>query len=322
MPPMTGSFQVGGMTTLGKPFPSFAAVLNGAPQEDIRICLSTTSSCHVFDFNTYKRGKLHNKYPYMLTFEPFRAGTDTVTIKSAFSSSPMTVHGRAQVPIEVEGHPFEVEAYLVDLPQGIHGFFSRKFLADFNLSLGFTPGGMQKIVFNEPDDDDEDIADWVKNPRSGPPMKGSFQVGGMSIGGGPFPSFAAVLDGNPQEDIRICVSGSSTCNVFDFKAYKRGKLHEEFPHNLNFEPFRPGKDTVTLTVSYTSSPMKVHGRASVPIEIEGCLFQVDAYLTDLDPSIQGIFSYGFLKEFNLKLGSAPGGMQRIILDEEGGQVSM
>lgn len=136
-------------------------------------------------------------------------------------------------------------------------------------------------------------------------------VGGIAADG-VFPSFPAVLDGNPQENIRLTLSTASTCNVFDFETYKRGKLHKEYPYKMSFEPFRPGQDTVSIRSAYGTNPMMIHGRAEIPIEIDETLYMVEAYLVDLHPNVQGFLSLSFLRENKLGLEGTPDGMQKIV----------
>ncbi|KAF9938790.1 hypothetical protein BGZ65_012221 [Modicella reniformis] len=158
----------------------------------------------------------------------------------------------------------------------------------------------------------EDMREWQQDRLNFPPMSGSFVIGGSTLGKGSMPSFPAVLDGNPQENIRLTVSSASSCSVFDYQTYRRGKLHSEFPHMLNFEPFRPGKDTVIIRSIYGGEPMQVHGRARIPIEIDEEGYEVEAYLVDLHSSTQGVLSFQFLEEYGLQLRGTPDGMQMIV----------
>lgn len=155
----------------------------------------------------------------------------------------------------------------------------------------------------------DDMKEWRQDRLKFPPMTGSFVVGGAAVG--TFPSLPAVLDGNPEENIRLTVSTASTCNVFDFATYKRGKLHKEYPHMLNFKPFRAGTDTVTIKSVYGGEPMTVYGHAMIPIGIGEDGYTLDAYLVDLVPSIQGFLSVSFLREYDLQL-EFTDGMQKLV----------
>ncbi|KAG0290022.1 hypothetical protein BGZ97_006292 [Linnemannia gamsii] len=126
----------------------------------------------------------------------------------------------------------------------------------------------------------------------------------------------ATLDGDPQEEIRLMVSTASTCHIFDFETYKRGKLHKEYPHMLNYVPYRPGVDNVSITSVYAppgATPMTIHGTAAIPIIIDGYLYEVpDVFLVDTSPQVQGIFSGKFLADYKLQFSFTADGMQRVI----------
>ncbi|KAF8939476.1 hypothetical protein BGZ58_009650 [Dissophora ornata] len=158
----------------------------------------------------------------------------------------------------------------------------------------------------------DDIKNHKSDLRNAPPLKGDHVIGGVTVGDRPFPSFAAVVDGDPQENVRIMVSTASSCSVFDYQTYRRGKLHSQYPYNLAFRPYRPNVDTVTISTLVGSLPMTIYGHAAVPIIIDDVGYQADAFLVDLNPKIQGIFSFDFLKDFDLQLGFTKDGMQRII----------
>ncbi|KAF9093524.1 hypothetical protein BGX23_003234 [Mortierella sp. AD031] len=74
------------------------------------------------------------------------------------------------------------------------------------------------------------------------------------------------------------VSTGSNCSVVDFETFKRGQLHKQHPHMLNYRPHRPSFDAVTIT-NATGSPLVVHGVAAVPIIADGRGLQAsDVYL--------------------------------------------
>ncbi|KAG0214680.1 hypothetical protein BGX33_001938 [Mortierella sp. NVP41] len=145
--PLKGNFQVGGSWMEGSEPLSMAATLDGRPQEEVRLMISTASTCHIFDFETFKRGTLHKKYPHMLNYMEYRPNIDKVTIKSLFGGSPMKVHGVAAVPIIINGELYQVfDVYLVDMGPQLQGVFSAQFLADNDLTFDFSETKTQKLV--------------------------------------------------------------------------------------------------------------------------------------------------------------------------------
>ncbi|KAG0285377.1 hypothetical protein BGZ96_010357 [Linnemannia gamsii] len=103
----------------------------------------------------------------------------------------------------------------------------------------------------------------------------------------------AILARDPEEDIRIIIATASTCHLFDFETYKRGKLHKQFPHMISYDAYRPGVDNVSIAMPGTPS-MTIHGTAAIPIVIDNVEYSVpDVYLVDLGPKVQGIFSFKF-----------------------------
>ncbi|KAF9123437.1 hypothetical protein BGW39_008968 [Mortierella sp. 14UC] len=167
----------------------------------------------------------------------------------------------------------------------------------------------------------DDLKEWKADRGKHAPLRGNFLVGGMWLAGQKPLSMAATLDGNPQEDVRLMVSTGSTCHVFDFETFKRGKLHKEYPHMLNYVPYRDNIDNIVIRpYAGNASPMKVHGTAAVPIVIDDCLFQVfDVYLVDMGPELQGVFSGKFLADYGLQLGFGEGNAQHLIFPPENQQ---
>ncbi|KAG0281761.1 hypothetical protein BGZ95_011079 [Linnemannia exigua] len=158
----------------------------------------------------------------------------------------------------------------------------------------------------------EEIQKFYALRATRPPIRGNFQVGGTWFWRLGPPSFHATLDGNPQENIRLMISADSTCHVFDFETFKRGKLHSELPHKLNYKPYRLFIDTVTITTAANLTPFTVHGIATVPIIIDGRALQVvDVFLVDLSSQIQGIFSNRFLNDYSYMLSFSPASGQRL-----------
>lgn len=142
------------------------------------------------------------------------------------------------------------------------------------------------------------------------PMTGKHSIGGATITDS-FPSMPAILDGKPKVNIQAMVAGS-TCHVFDYETYKRGKIYEKYPYMLKLIPFQPNVDTVTISSCYIEGNWTVYGRAEVPIVIDNYRFNVDVYLVDLHPSIQCILSMGFLKNYGLRLRVTSDGQQRLV----------
>ncbi|KAF9190745.1 hypothetical protein BGZ51_008260 [Haplosporangium sp. Z 767] len=143
LPPMTGSFEVGGFWRQGENPMSFAAKMDfGEEQQaqDIRVMLSTGSNCNVFDYKTFCRAKLDSTFPYQLNFRPLRPRIDTVEIRLALGGSTlMTCYGRATVPIQVDDNLYNVVCYLVDLNPQLQGILSGDFLVDFDMYLLLNP---------------------------------------------------------------------------------------------------------------------------------------------------------------------------------------
>ncbi|KAI1318573.1 hypothetical protein EDD11_006264 [Mortierella claussenii] len=145
--------------------------------------------------------------------------------------------------------------------------------------------------------------------RNAAPLTGNYVVGGASMGG-PIPSFAATLDGETEEEVRICLSTASTCNVFDWKTYKRGKFHKQLPYSAMFQPFRLGSDSVKIKSMYGGGePWDVYGLGVVPVIVDDQMCTVEAFLVDLSPALQGIFCLDFLISQELNLGFGPGAEQ-------------
>ncbi|KAI1318568.1 hypothetical protein EDD11_006258 [Mortierella claussenii] len=150
--------------------PSFPAVLDGEPQQDLRVFVDSGLSCCLFDYETLKRGTLHVD-PYRMMFisvnsegrfdlnqaELLPAAADgeaplvwaeTVKIKSTAGGEEWIVHGQGMVPLIVEGERCATWAYLVDMPKGpgaVQGCVNPKFLKDNLLKLTTTTDGGQKM---------------------------------------------------------------------------------------------------------------------------------------------------------------------------------
>ncbi|KAF9123436.1 hypothetical protein BGW39_008967, partial [Mortierella sp. 14UC] len=145
-PPLRGDYLIGG-AWVDTP-PSFAATMDGSPDLPMRCMISTPSECHVFDHETFRRGKLHRMFPYKLTYKPYRSGVDNVVIKSLYGGDPMTIHAIATVPVVVEGMLCLVpDVFLVDLAPQIQGIFSGKFMRDFRMNLSFGEGELQILTY-------------------------------------------------------------------------------------------------------------------------------------------------------------------------------
>ncbi|KAG0377232.1 hypothetical protein BGX24_006476 [Mortierella sp. AD032] len=307
-PPIGGSFQVGGSWFRRLGPPSFPATLDGNPQENIRLMISADSTCHVFDFETFKRGKLHSELPHKLHYKPYRLFIDTVTVTTAANLTPFTIHGIATVPIAIEGRGLQVaDVFLVDLSSQVQGIFSNKFLTDNSYMLSFSPASGQRLVFSprNPIPRVSSLSDRIVNMFCLPYQTFSrsklywrypfcrlftpfgagvdtvktwdtdgrrrldVYVGGLWTAGKKPLSMAATLDGDPREAVRVMISTASTCHVFGFEAFKRGKLHKEYPHMLNYVPYRENIDNVVIRSIYGGvPPMKVYGTAAASSMIQ------------------------------------------------------
>ncbi|KAG0210112.1 hypothetical protein BGX28_009653 [Mortierella sp. GBA30] len=170
----------------------------------------------------------------------------------------------------------------------------------------------------------EDMKEWREQRGKEPPLKGEFVVGGVWIDQPP--SFTATLDGNPQEQVEIIVSDPvpmyptskdplarrKRCNVFSWEHFKRGKLHNQYPHMLNFQYYRPGVDDVKIWSIMGGPPLKVHGFGKVPIVVGEYAYLVEAYLIETPSDVQGVFCRKFLAENRLTVHSLPNGKQKIV----------
>ncbi|KAG0075599.1 hypothetical protein BGZ90_009697 [Linnemannia elongata] len=146
----------------------------------------------------------------------------------------------------------------------------------------------------------EDIKEWNAERGKHPPLRGNYTFGGMWVGAPR--SFPATLDGSPDYPIRVMFSSLSSCHLFDHETFKRGKLHRTFPYKLNYKPYRPDIDNVVIRSfhSHGGDPMKIHAIASVPVVIEGMLFQAEnVFLVDLAPQIQAVFSMTLLDDYDM-----------------------
>ncbi|KAG0265603.1 hypothetical protein BG011_004394 [Mortierella polycephala] len=148
--------------------------------------------------------------------------------------------------------------------------------------------------------------DWRRELDKLPSMNGSFVVGGSWRQGENPMSFAAKMDFGEEkqqaQDIRIMLSTGSNCNVFDYSTFCRAKLDSTFPYQLNFRPLRPGIDTVEIRLAIgRGNLMTCYGRATVPILVDETLYNVDCYLVDLNPLLQGILCGDFLIDFDMYL---------------------
>ena len=155
----------------------------------------------------------------------------------------------------------------------------------------------------------EDIKEWNAQRGKHPPLRGNYGIGGMWISTPP--SLPATLDGSPNHPIRIMLSSASECHLFDHETFKRGKLHRTIPYKLTYKPYRPDVDNVVIQSLYGGDPMKIHAIATVPVVVDGMLFQVEnVFLVDLAPEIQAVFSLEFLGDFDMTL-EFVGGQQKL-----------
>ncbi|KAF9297631.1 hypothetical protein BGZ88_009421 [Linnemannia elongata] len=144
----------------------------------------------------------------------------------------------------------------------------------------------------------EDIKEWNAERGKHPPLRGNYTFGGMWVDA-PL-SFPATLDGSPDYPIRVMFSSLSSCHLFDHETFKRGKLHRTYPYKLNYKPYRPDIDNVVIRSFHGGDPMKIHAIASVPVVIEGMLFQAEnVFLVDLAPQIQAVFSMTLLDDYDM-----------------------
>ncbi|KAG0070841.1 hypothetical protein BGZ89_012340 [Linnemannia elongata] len=144
----------------------------------------------------------------------------------------------------------------------------------------------------------EDIKEWNAERGKHPPLRGNYTFGGMWVGAPR--SFPATLDGSPDYPIRVMFSSLSSCHLFDHETFKRGKLHRAYPYKLNYKPYRPDIDNVVIRSFHGGDPMKIHAIASVPVVIEGMLFQAEnVFLVDLAPQIQTVFSMTLLDDYDM-----------------------
>ncbi|KAK3842725.1 MAG: hypothetical protein J3R72DRAFT_523362 [Linnemannia gamsii] len=300
--PIRGNFQVGGSWFRRLGPPSFPATLDGNPQENIRLMISADSTCHVFDFETFKRGKLHSELPHKLHYKPYRLFIDTVTITTAANLTPFTVHGIATVPIAIEGRGLQVaDVFLVDLSSQVQGIFSNKFLTDYSYMLSFSPASGQRLVFNV----------QSKQALTAIPFCGLFKP----FGAGVDTVTTWDTDGRRWLDVYAILSHFDMITLEDIKEWKAdrgkhaplrgnftvgglwtaGKKPLSMAATLDGDPREANIDNVAIRSIYGGvPPMKVYGTAAVPIEIDGSVYQVfDVYLVDMNPELQGIFSGNF-----------------------------
>ncbi|KAG0004932.1 hypothetical protein BGZ79_007599 [Entomortierella chlamydospora] len=125
------------------------AILYGKPKVNIQFMFAA-STCHVFDYKTYKQGKIFERYPYNTKLIPFQPNVDTVTIGSIYGGSSMTVYGRALVPIVIKNRLFQVDVYLVDLHPAIQCILSMGFLTQYRIDLDFsTTNRLDGVIFRD-----------------------------------------------------------------------------------------------------------------------------------------------------------------------------
>ncbi|KAG0047371.1 hypothetical protein BGZ83_007556 [Gryganskiella cystojenkinii] len=152
----------------------------------------------------------------------------------------------------------------------------------------------------------DDIRESRSQRGNEPPLTGNFHIGGAWTNE-PL-TFPAKLD--DKVDIQVMVSTASNCNIFSWQHFKSSKLHNEYPYMLNFQAYRPNVDTVTIK-TMAGTPFTIHGYGQVPITVNGEGYHINAFLVDMSPQVQGIFSASFLIENDLQLGFE-GNKQKII----------